>query len=184
MRHGNLQSHQARKVTLCLYCKTDIEVGDFYLSLNYKTKSHGWFARKFHSDCLRFWLQEQYDIQRAKPKKGSAGPSGGRPVLTMEPEEKKLRRKLLQYLNTRDVRGLVNAYLLDIPNPDKVRKWKLRMLTHIDQLEGIGVPYPQPFKSQDLWQVLDEYEPELVKALESADTWTERIKVLRSSTND
>ncbi len=177
MRHGNLQSFKSRKEALCRWCSAVIEISEFYVALTYRRKEGTWFALKFHADCLQWYLKDKYDENQKKPKKGSAGIKGGRPIIDLPDDVKHRRRILLIYLNTRDVRRIISAYTLG----KNVKKHYRQMVAHIDELEEIGVPYPQPLKR--LEDTIREYDADLLYSLANA-TWLERIEILRSHSLD
>ncbi|KKM05210.1 hypothetical protein LCGC14_1756420 [marine sediment metagenome] len=179
MRLGNLQSSKARKEQDCVFCDSKIEQGIVYVSLVYKGKKRGWWSRRFHLQCLPFYIEDSDTAYRKAPKKGSAGVKGGRPRLDINPEQKKRRRHLLQYLNNLDTKALIKAYDTGT-NIDKV---KLRMLSRIDELEDIGVSYPSPFRNRALNEALHEHDTELYADLSATSVWTERIEILRKSIN-
>ncbi len=177
MRHGNVQSFKSRKEHLCRHCSTVIEINEYHLALTYKRKAGGWFAIKFHADCFRFYTLGKYEENLQKPKKGSAGIKGGRPRIDLAPEIKHRRRILLMYLNTRDVRRIIEAYKRD----KGIKKHYQQMIAHIDELEEIGVPYPQPLKRIE--DTLREYDEPLLLTLAPA-TWSERVEILRERFSD
>ena len=177
MRLGNLQSSKAREEQSCAFCESKITQGMLYTSLVYKGKKRGWWSRKLHLPCLLLYIEDADAKYRKAPKKGSAGVKGGRPRLDINPEQKKRRRHLLQYLNNLDVKALIKAY----DKKSNIDKIKLRMLARIDELEDIGVPYPSPFRNRALNSSLREHEPELYADLSATTVWTERIDILRNS---
>ena len=179
MRFGNLQAQRGQKSYKCVQCEEEIEPKTLYVALTYKGKLRGWWSRKFHLHCLPNYIVIKHEEERVAPKKGSAGAKGGRPRLDIDPKRKKRRRVLLQYLNTLDIRSLVEAY----ENNGNIDKVKVRMLKRIDELEKIGVAYPSPFLNRKLNETLREYDPELYADLSATTVWVERIEILRGSIN-
>ncbi len=173
MRHGNIQSFRGKKEHLCRHCNTLIEINEYHIAFTYRNKAGKWFSKKLHADCVQWYLKEQYNENASKPKKGSAGVRGGRPILQgLTPETKHRRRILLIYVNTRDVKRVIVAYATG----KNLKKRYKQMVAHIDELEEIGVPYPQPLKR--LEETLRDNDEELLNELAPLN-WTERIEVLR-----
>ena len=168
---------RARKPTVCKGdCDSEINRGDVYVELTYRTKEGKFYAVKYHGPCWWINLINEYDAKvESYTKPMTTKRKSGRTSFfyrESNPEHAERRRRLLQYLN-RDRWKLEGYY--EREDKAEIARSYIKMAKRITELDELGLD----FRLNQLRELMEKYDRKTITSMAGEDTWKARAGVLR-----